>query len=229
MPKISRKIVQAVLRGGGKALTRLANSRVGEKLNRLGFDNKNNFHRGRYGSISRLKLGESDKIIRNTTKFLLDKKLITPRQARTVADMAANPYQDSFAENRPNQKSPKTKLVTYNARRDAIRSRKEARNVPYENFSSDEWGEDVSLAPLDDEQLDRIVRLRTRELQSDKRKDLAWKALVQQSKNYRVGRELLSVLGKAGLTGLAGAQLASSIASGKDVKKMANRRNKYFS
>jgi phosphoribosylformylglycinamidine (FGAM) synthase-like enzyme len=79
-----------------------------------------------------------------------------------------------------------------------------------------------------------------RELQSDKRKDLAWNALVQQSKNYRVGRELLSVLGKAGLTGLAGAQLASSIASGNkeksesknkssDVKKMANRSNKYFS
>jgi len=306
MSKIPRKIVQAVLRSGGKALTRLANSRIGEKLDRKNRDL--GYKEILYHSPiepSRLKLGKSDKIIRDTTKFLLDKKLITPRQARTVANMPDMRFDEdellyhniprkwslSRLPKKTNQTTPKPRSMRVKAIRDAESNNFRARhaldvsefndwaesnyfeavrrNNPDFNGWGDEWGDEwdsdidwgyepfsneqldrivrnewdndgVHYPPLDDEQLNNIARLRTRELQSKKREDLALNAALQQHKNYRVGRELLSVLGKAGLSGLAGAQLASSIALGNkeksesknkssDVKKMANRRNKYFS
>jgi len=249
MSKIPRKIVQAVLRSGGKALTRLANSRIGEKLDtastrkirraiidqNLSTANKNRI---------------PEKIILRVTKELLDRKLITPRQAGDV-DLSMS---RGFSYN---QNPPTSQHVRSPRRLEQAKNVSQLRNL---NETAN-WNKPHQFlrGKLAENELQRLHNLSQKASQHKKfnyikamkevydvieeqsakrtkqynemqnRAKKLWNIQSQQEKNYRVGRELLSVLGKAGLTGLAGAQLASSIASGKDVKKMANRRNKYFS
>jgi len=244
MAKISRKIVQAIAGVGKKGLVNL--ERVHNKIKSInrkkqeleykakGFinekrDNARNYYRYKVNDVETASRNLVDIGVLKTTKALLDKKLISPSQAKRINNVMDISRWDSS----PFHYSPQSgKLKTSQIRRklqdslphlsndfegkveilgEKIRQR---RNVPKTKTDIENWRKYSKMSRRMYDKNDAIDRLANR---------------------YIIARDIALKLGTAGLigAGVAGAKALSSKEESKnkssDVKKMANRSNKYFS